>query len=119
MKIIITRDSVCAADDTSAPNQFELTLDDDASIQDIVTRIAWSSQMPKIAGGKATWSVVSKEIIAVIAQSWKDPRMTNFIEPNIEELDFENGTLKVHLNYYSQMKPDVVFEVLEQTKLKL
>lgn len=119
MKIIVIRDSVCAADDASAPNQFELTMDDDASIQDIVTRIAWSSNMPKIQGGKATWSVVSKEIIAVIAQSWKIPRMTNFIEPNIEDLDFENGTLKVYLNYYAQMKPDMVFEVLEKTKIKL
>jgi hypothetical protein len=118
MNIHVTRDSVCAADDCTAPNLFKFQMRADATITDIVSAIASSGKLPSIQGGKATWSVTSKEILAVIAQEWKTPRLTNLIEPNVEDLDFDSGILRIHLNYYAQMDPSVVLEVLERTSVK-
>ena len=118
MKIRLTRDSVCAGDDVDAPHFDEITVPDDATVEDVVAAIAASTYLAPISGGKATWSVASKIPIAVIAQQWERPRMICSIPYRFEQLDFRDGVLRCYVNYHAQRDPDTVVEVLRRLRLK-
>ncbi|MCP3996829.1 MAG: hypothetical protein GY722_17470 [bacterium] len=112
MRVILTRDSVAAGDDVDAPHRVEIDSVDGANVSDIVRKIVQTSYLPLIAGGEATWSVVSKRPIAVIAQQWKEPRMVSQIPEHVEGLKREDDAPRFHLNYHAQLDPEIVLEVL-------
>jgi hypothetical protein len=68
-----------------------------------------SGYLPRIAGGKATWSIASNIPVAVLAQQWTEPRVFTHAPG---ELDASEGVLRLHFNYHAQMDPQVAYETL-------
>ncbi|MBF0387547.1 MAG: hypothetical protein HQL20_06790 [Candidatus Omnitrophica bacterium] len=113
IKIYFNRNSVCAGDDVDSHIK-EYEVPETLSIREIISFVIRENYLPKISGGKATWSVFSNVPLAVIAQQWVAPR---FFWPAAEnkrnELYSENGVLKFYINYHGQLDPDLVVKVLE------
>jgi len=110
MKIHLTRDSVCAADDLHAPHLYKYAIFDNATYEEICLTIIRSDYLPKISGGQATWSLASVLPIAVIAQQWSNPKLLNVVH-DLNDLNFVNNILKIHVNYHAQIDPELVYEV--------
>jgi hypothetical protein len=121
MKIKLTRESVCAADDCDAPHAKTITVPSTMTIVDLVKLIQKDYAPHNIQGGKATWSVVTSVPIAVFAQQWSDPKLLPLIimlDGGVNKLADAEGNLKIHVNYHAQIEPDIVLEVLNELKLQ-
>ena len=122
MKILMTRDSVCAGDDIDAPHSRILSVDDDCSVQQLLEAIRQSG-LPVIAGGKASWVASSGKPLGVLAQQWDSAKTIwgmsyGTISSRAKELDWSDGCLKVHLSYLVQIDPEVVLSVVERIRLR-
>ena len=118
-KIKLTRESVAMGDDIDAPHFLEIGIEPNWTITEILKYISNINYLPKISGGRATWSVAISEPIAVLTQeNPKEPLliclpdypyhgMRGFVE-------FDN----IHFNYHAQKKASEVFEVLSRFKIK-
>ena len=89
MKIHLTRDSVCAGDDVDAPHTRTMSFADEMPLDSVVDEISRSGYLASIVGGKATWSVVAGQPIAVIAQQWSQPK---FLPDHATNLSLLNST---------------------------
>jgi len=118
MKIHLTRESVCAADDIDAPHARQIQVPDDCCLDEIVSYIMKHYELPHIAGGKATWCISSMLPLAVVTQQWRNPEMIRSIPPGLDELDCSNGVLRVNISYFAQIDPDVVLTVLRELRLR-
>lgn len=114
MRVILTRDSVAAGDDVDAPHEEAFSLPDGSPVAEVVARIAASGYLPRIGGGAATWSLVSRRPVAVLAQQWPEARMLRSFPFELDELNFGEATLRIHANYHAQQDPEIVFEVLSR-----
>ncbi|WP_194768726.1 hypothetical protein [Tamlana sp. I1] len=56
-KIKLTRESVAMGDDVDAPHFLEIEIGPTWTIIEILKNIIKINYLPKISGGKATWSV--------------------------------------------------------------
>ena len=118
-KIKLTRESVAMGDDVNAPHFLEIEIDPNWKIIEILKQINKTNYLPKISGGKATWSVVINKPIAVLTQE-------NLEEPLLICLpDYPCQGTKgyvefdhIHFNYRAQKKASEVFEVLLRFKIK-
>lgn len=118
-KIILTRDSVAPADDFDPPHTKEISLKPYWKITDILNHIIASDYLPRINGGKATWSIAINQPIAVITQE-------NFESPYlICHADYPYQGTKgfvdiqyIHFNYHSQRNAEEVFDALLRFNLK-
>ncbi len=100
LRVIVTRDSVCAGDDVMAPNQKEIEIHSFTEPEDFIRAVAYEYGMPQIQGGRATWEVLLNDRkIGVIAQEWAAPR------PTVREIHFDQEN-RVHLHYHAQAKPE-------------
>jgi len=118
MKFHLTRESVCAGDDVDAPHRATLSVPDDFTLEDIA-RVIWQARhLPKIQGGRATWSVASSVPIAVIAEQWQEPKTVTSLDFVKDCLDISDGAIHVHVNYHAQLDPDIVWEVLRGLRLQ-
>ncbi|HPA70821.1 MAG TPA: hypothetical protein PKY31_01040 [Spirochaetota bacterium] len=117
-KITVTRDSVCAADDVDAPHVKTVSIGDDWSIEEILSRII-PSYLPLISGGKATWSVAADNPIAVMAQEWGKPRLLCLPEYPFHDTPGFVKITSLHFNYHAQDDPDTVFRVLRRYRHKV
>jgi len=115
MRIMLTRDSVCAADDMTAPNETAFEIAHPKSIEELVTGVCGRIELPSIAGGRATWCLSSRIPLAVIAQEWSSSRMvwgaTTLPIPK------DSHIIELHASYFAQLDPEVVFEVLGRLRL--
>jgi len=118
MDIYVTRDSVAAGDYIDAPHGCSFSFPDATSVMDIVGRIVAGGYLARINGGNATWSVVSRFPIAVVAQQWTELRPVCWPEVEVSELETRNGVIQLHFNYHTQIDPDIVFEVLRNLRLR-
>jgi len=107
----LTRESVSMADD-AFDHTIIIEIDRNWKISEILTHILKLQFLPKINGGKATWSVATNKPIAVIAQQWELPEL-------ICEEDYPNKDTKaympaerLHFNYHAQQQPEIVLSVL-------
>jgi hypothetical protein len=116
MKVNLTRESVCAADDVDAPHATTLMLPDETTVADLA-RIIQNTYLPKICGGKATWSMVSSIPVAVLAQQWSEPKSLLPLNLRVAKLNAADGTAAIHVNYHAQRDPEAVLEVLRELKL--
>lgn len=116
MKIIVTRDSVAAGDDVTAPHRRAFEFAKGTLLLDALTAISQSGYLANISGGRATWSAVSGVPLAVIAQEWDCPK--NLFQGTEESIDIRNAIIHIHFNYHVQINPDVAFEVLRGLRLK-
>src|SRR5690606_39923641 len=67
-KIKLTRESVAMGDDIDAPHFLEIDIEPNWTITEILKYISNINYLPKISGGRATWSVAINEPIAVLTQ---------------------------------------------------
>ena len=111
MNVYVSRDSVAVGDDIDAPHGRTISLPDERQVDEVLSEILESGYLPKIAGGRATWSVVSNIPLAVVAQQWTEPRLLPLIVERSEELDRQQNGLRIHFNYHAQIDPEIVYEV--------
>ena len=114
LRLRLTRDSVAVGDDCDVPHLEEVRLPDGSTVEEAVSWIVASRYLPRIGGGEATWSILSKRPIAVLAQQWNKPMMLSPIPYSLENLDYADDTFRVHATYHVQQDPNVVFEVLSR-----
>ena len=113
MRVSLTRESVAIGDDVDAPHHVEITIDDNASLSSIIKAILGSRYLASIAGGKATWIVVSNIPVAVVAQQWTEPKMLTPVS-NLSSLNFSGNVLSIHFDYRVQQDPDLIFEEFQR-----
>ncbi len=112
MEVHLTRHSVCAADDCDAPHLRKFVILGNATYEEICLTIIRSGYLPKIFGGQATWSLASVLPIAVVAQQWSNPKLLINEVHDLNDLNFANNILKIHVNYHAQIDPELVYRVL-------
>ncbi len=110
----LTRDSVAAGDDLDAPHELALLVTDDTTTEAMVQAILEANYLPRVAGDRATWTVVSDRPLAVIAQQWTEPRTLTALSHPPEQLRREAGGYRFHVNYHVQQDPETVLEVLRR-----
>ena len=114
--IIVWRDSVTASDDIFAPHEIKIKDENDESIETTLEKILATRYLPSIQGGKATWILVGKSSLAVIAEQWSKPHF--FVEPGAHTKSLIEFTNKCQLEfrYWCLVEPNEVAECIEQGK---
>lgn len=108
MQVIATRADVHPSDD---PEPFTFAVADDAAPEDVLRRAADRTWLPSIHGDRATWSIVSNDVLAVLAYQWPDLKFMPHLEERMRTADRRAGTLRLHFNYHRQLDPDLVHQV--------
>ncbi|MCG7519168.1 hypothetical protein [Ruegeria sp. Ofav3-42] len=99
----LTRDSVAAGDDVSAPHRSVLTVPAPVTGFDLCKAILSRDYLARISGGKATWVVELDEVpVGIIAQQWETPKSV------VSDLNPSQNS-QVHCRYLLQQDPDTVF----------
>lgn len=118
-KIKLTRESVAMGDDVDAPHFLEIEIEPNWTITEILEYVTDINYLPKIIGGRATWSVAINKPIAVLSQ--ENPNEPLLIcHPDYPYhggrgfVEFDH----IHFNYHAQKKANEVFEVLSRFKMK-
>ncbi|GAB3366930.1 hypothetical protein GCM10027431_09690 [Lysobacter rhizosphaerae] len=111
MKVYVSRGSVAAGDDISAPNSDLISVPDGTPLEQIIGGIAKSGYLPTITSGQASWSVTSNIPVAIVAQQWAEPRMF-FLLHGINDLDSRDGVLRLYFNYHAQVDPETAYKML-------
>jgi hypothetical protein len=110
--LIIWRDSVAAGDDGDAPHEVSVPTAPDATISEVVHRLARARYLASIIGGIATWIIQTDRPIAVVAQQWTAPRYLVSPDASIWSVVDHGARPHVHARYWCQVDPDLVFECL-------
>jgi len=114
--IIVWRDSVAAGDDIYPRHEKRIKTESDETIESVLEKILGTHYLPSILGGKATWIVVGKSHLAVVAQQWSKPHYlvdpTTLIENLIELKDGHH----LEFMYWCQVEPQKVVASIEQGK---
>ena len=114
--IIFQRDSVAAGDDVTAPHQETIKFESSASIESVLEKILAARYLPSIQGGKATWIVVGKFPLAVVAQQWLHPRYMIASTTPVEELIEFSAKYQLDFRYWAQADPNKVVDSIKQGK---
>ena len=117
MKVYLTRDSVAAGDDAEAPHDVVFSVQAEFALEKVLSSIVGLSYLPTVNGG-ATWTLSSLIPLAVFSQEWLQPKNLSSYPVNLNDLDFNDSTLKMHFSYHGQISPDIVLKVLERLRLK-
>jgi hypothetical protein len=117
MKLYATRDAVAAGDDLDA-HIIEVEGPTQDDVEGAIKLIISSGYLPLISGGKATWSVTSNLILAVVAQQWRAPKLLRDWDRSYKNLDTADGALRLHFNYHAQVDPDLALEILRRVRLQ-
>ena len=102
MKILVTRDSVCAGDDSDAPHSLELEIAPDATLRDVLGLLERPRYLAGIQGGMATWVAVSGAPLAIVCEQHSEPWCLFDADTLASEL-FREATL--HFFYLAQIDP--------------
>ena len=115
MKLLLTRESVCAGDDIDLPHDARHEIEAD-KLEDALLWIARCGFLPTISGGRATWSAASNMPIAVFAQQWDSPRILLMqpLEMHRKRFKYDGDFLQIHFNYHMQIDPEIAVEVLRR-----
>ena len=118
-KINLTRESVSMADDINAPHFLNIEIHPIWTISEILKHILKLNYIPKVSGGKATWSVSINEPIAVLSQeNFENPMLICLTEYPYQETSGFVNIENIHFNYHSQKRPEEVLEVLRNFRIK-
>jgi hypothetical protein len=118
VRLLATRDSVAAGDDVDAPHLLEMDGPPGEDLEAAIAMVLRTGYLPSISGGRATWSVSSGTVLAVVAQEWAAPKMFWRMEPSYRGLDVVRGTLRLHFSYHAQHPPETVYEILRRLQLR-
>jgi hypothetical protein len=117
MKLYLTRDSVAAGDDVGAPHLVEIEGPTTEDIGAAIANVLGIGYLPRVSGGRATWSVASNRIIAVLAQQWSEAKLLRSYDTSYKGLDIVEDRLRLHFNYHGQQEPETVLEILRRVRL--
>ena len=114
--VIIWRESVAAGDDVDAPHELEVKVEQNEPIDRTVEKILANRYLASIQGGKATWILMGRKPIAVLAQQWSKPHF--LVEPTTctEELIASTGDRQFEFLYWCQVEPHKVVDCIVQGK---
>jgi hypothetical protein len=113
IKIILTRESVCQADDVFAPNEKIIYFSSTKSVADLTNKILEIHYLANIFGGKATWIMKNEETrIAVVAQQWANAKFIIDEKHSINELKKTADCINIHFDYLTQKDPEIVYRNL-------
>jgi hypothetical protein len=118
VRLLVTRSSVAAGDDVDAPHRIELDGPDGEDVEAAIAAVVGSGYLPHVSGGRATWSVSSGRVLAVVAQEWPTPRMLWGVDRSLCGLDVVRDTLRMHFSYHAQLDPQLVHDVLARLRLR-
>lgn len=111
--LVVWRDSVAAGDDIDAPHEIKLSVEESASVADVVAKVISAGYLPKISGSRATWIVeAGSQPIAVLAQQWSEPRYLVHATDPMAPLIGNSGRCHMYLKYWCQADPDAVLDCL-------
>jgi hypothetical protein len=109
-QIIITRVSVCAADDLFAPHLKKWPASHAKSVNQLMQELKDDYLPRNIQGRKATWVVKSKGTpLAIIAQEWKKPKILDQ-SITIDSMKNATGNLELDVEYRAQDDPEQVLK---------
>ncbi|MGW1174621.1 hypothetical protein ACWD4P_12975 [Kitasatospora sp. NPDC002543] len=115
MRILLTRDSVSAGDDTDAPHTEAVTLPDGLGLPAALTALGLPRpRLPLIGGGRATWILRGEDgtALAVLAQQWPRPRPLPAGRGPLDLPAGADGTVRLHLEYRRQRDPEAEYRLL-------
>ena len=115
MKVVATRNDVHASDE---PEPFAFEIADNAAAEDILRRAADRHWLPSIQGGRATWSIASNEILAILAYEWPDLRFMPFLDERMKTAHRRQGALRLHFNYHTQIDPETTYRLFWGLRLR-
>ena len=118
VRLLATRDSVAAGEDVDVPHLLEMDGPAGEDLEAAILAIHASGYLPRISGGRATWSVSSGRVLAGIAQEWPGPRMLWGVDLSHRGLDIIRGTLRLHFSYHAQHSPELTYEILGRLRLR-
>jgi hypothetical protein len=106
MRVTIGRDEVHWGDNAL---NWELQVEDDATIYDVLFAMHKANYLPGISGGQACWVVVGVRPVAVIAQQWMIPKW--LVSPNLPVSALRNpeGRTDFTVEYLTQADPEEVY----------
>ncbi len=112
LPLVIWRDSVCAGDDCDAPHERILHARLDESLDALLGRLLTERYVASISGGQATWVLVGRMPLAVVAQQWAQPRY--LVQPSALLAGLIELNKRPHLNflYRAQADPEQVVRQL-------
>jgi hypothetical protein len=114
IKIILTRDSVCAGDDCDCPHEKIFKFYPDQRLSEVASKIRNERYLPTIQGGKATWFIyIGNEPICIITEQDKDIVFINGKDYKIEEKQ-SNGILRIEVKYFAQDNPEYIMKKIEE-----
>jgi hypothetical protein len=118
VRAYVTRESVCAVDDLDPPHLRRFYLPDDWTWESLVHHVWQESELPRIAGGQATWALSSNIPLAVAAQQWQKPSILFRLGSDRDRLDISDNEIRLHWSYFAQLDPSIVLRVLRELRLR-
>jgi hypothetical protein len=115
MQVVATRDAVHASDE---PEPLSFKIADNAAPADVLRRAADRKWLPSISGDRATWSIASNDVLAVLAYEWPDLRLMPFLDERIRTADRRGGMLRLYFNDHAQIDPELVYRVFWGMRLR-
>ncbi len=115
-KIILWRESVAMADDVFAPHEKKIKVENDETFESTLEKILATHYLPSIQGGQATWIVVGKNPLAVIAQQWSKPYFFVEIFAQTKDLIEFTNDHQLEFKYWGQVEPNKIIASIEQGK---
>lgn len=115
IKIMLTRDSVCAGDDFDGLHKKILNLYPDESVNKLIDKIFEIKYLPTISGGKATWVVKTNTInIAVLAVQWNQVKYFIDDKLTLDKLGLIDNKLNINIEYYTQIDPEYIYKEISK-----
>lgn len=87
-----------------------LSLQDDATVSDVLLAMLRADFVPSIGGGRATWLLMGFKPVAVIAQQWTAPRWLVSPKLSVPVTRETSGQYDYWLHYGGDRDPDEMYE---------
>src|SRR5690554_2533564 len=109
IRVVLERDSVCAADDFDGRHAKTIGLDPGITVRDAIEKLRTLYPLPLISGGRATWVICTQlKPVALVAQELNEEKY--FVDPCSPLLDhMGESDPRIHFRYFAQRSPDEVF----------
>ena len=115
MRVHLDRDSVAAGDDVEA-HASVIDVAEVSDLEGLFAHVLRVYPLPLIAGGLATWAICSRRPLAVLAQEWSEPRMLPC--RSLSDCLGSDGVVRLYFNYFAQIDPEVVTNVLRRLRVE-
>lgn len=117
--MLVTRDSVCLADDVDAPHAARIAIDPDADALAVANAILRSGYLPSVAGG-STWSISlghAADTDAAVFGHHLGMSFSHRVDGGSATLR-SSGMTRVDLRYHRQDRPSDVIGGLAMTRIE-